>query len=527
MCPSTLAPAPALVAAPTLLWPHQARYHKATQALAKELFDSLDDELQPHVLLLALPTDPSQPACCIEPAENELATVRFDGAVARGRTIQANSNWVYTVRDDVGPAIIQRRQQGRGLRIAVQEVLDGISTDTPNFYLAGWPVLINGCFVITVLRVQRKPLKAYPALRPDRYYTDGRPLASSLLAAAMYRFGEESVKSLSEPEPGAGLMSRPREAEEVLRAAGRTFLDTPAQALGLDPGPAQLFTTCNTISSLRYEGAEGVGKLLLARRGHPNLEEVFALTCPTPLTDYRAVRKLLEMASHDVHLLADGENVYALGRQVGQYDATREDLFVINFMTHYAWELQHASHVLMRSNYGLPGLPRPRLSRSSFRRDLKLTFGLSDTAKVEKLWDVVLEASRQKHGTLLVITTEALAEADRLKLQCTLVEPVPLTPLITRLVTSIDGAVLLDPEGYCYSIGVILDGRASGRGDSTRGARYNSALRYVESSPHPCLAVVVSEDGMVDVITPRKKPEEKHGTTPTVGDLIALPETTT
>ena len=48
---------------------------------------------------------------------------------------------------------------------------------------------------------------------------------------------------------------------------------------------------------------------------------------------------------------------------------------------------------------------------------------------------------------------------------------------------------------------MILDGRASGRGDSARGARYNSALRYVESSDHPCLAVVVSEDGLVDVIT--------------------------
>jgi hypothetical protein len=48
---------------------------------------------------------------------------------------------------------------------------------------------------------------------------------------------------------------------------------------------------------------------------------------------------------------------------------------------------------------------------------------------------------------------------------------------------------------------VILDGRASGRGDGTRGARYNSALRYIESSAYPCLAVVVSEDGMVDVLT--------------------------
>jgi DNA integrity scanning protein DisA with diadenylate cyclase activity len=87
---------------------------------------------------------------------------------------------------------------------------------------------------------------------------------------------------------------------------------------------------------------------------------------------------------------------------------------------------------------------------------------------------------------------------------------VPLTPLITQLITSIDGAVLLDPEGYCYSIGVILDGKASGHGNGTRGARYNSAVRYVESSPYPCLVVVVSEDGMVDVLTKENLAESRQ-----------------
>ncbi|OGX91532.1 DNA integrity scanning protein DisA nucleotide-binding domain protein [Hymenobacter coccineus] len=483
------------------VWPYQARFRRTTQALADELFGMLDDDLHPVVQLLAMPTDTDLPAHFLEAGADALPAKPFAGVVARGQDIQSSSPWTYNDRDDLSPAILRRRQEGRGLRWAVQDVLNTLDVDTHYVHFAGWPILINDCFVITVLRVQRKALRAHPTLLPDRYYTDGKPLATSLAMAVMYRFNEEAVKNLSEPEPGAGVMSRPREAEELLRAAGRSFLDTPAQALGLDPAVAQLFVTCNTISSLRYEGAEGVGRLLLARRHHPNLEEIFALTCPTPLTDYRAVRKLLEMTTPDVHLLADGENVYALGRQVGHYDTAREDLFAVNFVTHYAWELQHGTHLLLRAHYGLPGLPRARLSRTSFRRDLKRTFGLSDAPKVDKLWDVVLEASRQKHGTLLVITTEALAEADRLKLQCTLIEPVPLTPLITRLVTAIDGAVLLDPEGYCYSIGVILDGTASGRGDGSRGARYNSALRYVESSRYPCLAVVVSEDGLVNVLT--------------------------
>ena len=492
---------PTLAPASTLLWPHQERYRRIAQALAQDLFDALDDELKPFVLLLALPTDEAQAARCLEPEDCGLPAEPFSDAVARGRAMQHATAWPYPEREDVSLAMIRRKHEGMGVRDAVQHTLDALDAHAAHQHFAGWPILIKGYFVVTVLRLQRKPLRAYPSLRPHRFYTDGRPLASSLAAAAMYRFNEEGAKALSEPEPGAGIFARPRDFEELLRAAGKTFLDTPAQALGLDPATTKLFATCNTISSLRYEGAEGVGKLLLARRGHPNVEEIFALTCPTELTDFRAVRKLLEMTTPDVHLLADGENVYALGRHVGHYDAVREDLFVINFVTHYAWELQHAGHVLLRSHYGLPGVPRTRVSRTGFRKALKRTFALTDAAKVERLWDVVLEASRQKHGTLLVITTEALAEADRLKLQCTLVEPVPLTPLITRLVTSIDGAVLLDPEGYCYSIGVILDGRASGRGDSTRGARYNSALRYVESSAYPCLAVVVSEDGLVDVIT--------------------------
>ncbi|AWM33504.1 DNA integrity scanning protein DisA nucleotide-binding domain protein [Hymenobacter nivis] len=507
---ATLLPdAPLAPTAEAPVWPYQARFRRTAQALADELFGLLDDELHPLVQLLALPTNADPAARFLETGADALPAGPFAGVVARGLDLQYASLWAYTDRDDLSPAILHRRQEGRGLRGAVQEVLNALDADTPYAHFAGWPIRINDCFIITVLRFQRKALRAHPSLLPNRFYTDGRPLSTSLAMAVIYRFNEEAVKNLSEPEPGAGVMSRPREAEELLRAAGRSFLDTPAQALGLDPAVAQLFVTCNTISSLRYEGAEGVGRLLLARRHHPNLEEVFALTCPTPLTDYRAVRKLLEMTTPDVHLLADGENVYALGRQVGHYDTAREDLFAVNFITHYAWELQHGTHLLLRAHYGLPGLPRTRLSRTNFRRDLKRTFGLTDAPKVDKLWDVVLEASRQKHGTLLVITTEALAEADRLKLQCTLIEPVPLTPLITRLITAIDGAVLLDPEGYCYSIGVILDGTASGRGDGSRGARYNSALRYVESSRYPCLAVVVSEDGLVNVLTSKRDAGER------------------
>ncbi len=496
------------VLAPTgssTIWPHQVRYRQEAQATAQALFDALDDDLQPQVLVLALPYNAtSDLPLVLEPAQTDLPLAPFTDAVARGRTKHLLNDHAYEVAllgEGMSQEMLSLRFEARGVRAAVQETLAELDADGLHQHFSSWPVRVGGYLVLTIVRLERKPLKAYPSLRPNRYYTNGRPLASSLVEGALFRFNEECVKSLSEPEPGAGLLFRPRETDELLRAAGKSLLDTPAQALGADPTVAVLFYTINTISSLRYEGGAGVGRLLLARRGHPNLEEVFALTCPTELSDYRAVRKLLEMASADVHLLADGEKVYALGRQVGHYDASREDLFVIHFVTHYTWEFEHAGQVLLRARYGLPMLPRPRLNRARFKRDLKRTFDMINPEKGRRLWDVVIEASKQPKGTLLVITTEALAEADRLKLQCTLIEPVPITPLITQLITAIDGAILLDPEGYCYSIGVILDGKASGHGTSTRGARYNSAVRYVESSPYPCLVVVVSEDGMVDVLT--------------------------
>lgn len=488
-------------AAEFTIWPYQHRFQRAAQIMAEGIFDDLDAELRPQVMLVGIPAEGGD-VICLEPENCGLPADAFRGVVARGQYLRRTESDNWPVREDDTVETRRRRHEYKGLRIAVQEVLDQLTPKNGTYRsFCGWPVPINDFFVITVLQVRRKALRHHPALRPHRYYTDGRPLASSLIEAAIVRFNEECVKSLTEPEPGAGLLLRPRDTDEVVRAAGKFLMDTPAQALGLDPAGAKLFNVLNTVSSLRYEGTAGVGQMVLARRGHPNVQEIFALTCPTPLSDYRAVRKLLQMSTPDVSLLADGENVYALGRMVGQYDATREDLFVISFLHHYVWELRHDNQVLVRASYGQPSLPQSRLSRSEFRRGLRHTFGVAEPEKVERLWDVLLEASRQKKGTLVVITTEALAEADRLKLQCTLIEPVPLTPLITRLVTAIDGAVLIDPESYCYSIGVILDGTASGRGSSTRGARYNSALRYVESSPYPCMAIVVSEDGLVDILT--------------------------
>ena len=75
-----------------------------------------------------------------------------------------------------------------------------------------------------------------------------------------------------------------------------------------------------------------------------------------------------------------------------------------------------------------------------------------------------------------------------------------------KLLTSLDGAIFLDREGNCYAVGVILDGVAQKTGTTARGSRYNSTLRYLDNLQDGSVyAVVISEDGGVDLLKPRIK----------------------
>jgi DNA integrity scanning protein DisA with diadenylate cyclase activity len=123
---------------------------------------------------------------------------------------------------------------------------------------------------------------------------------------------------------------------------------------------------------------------------------------------------------------------------------------------------------------------------------------------MKHLWSIVYAALRQKHGTMIVIIQEALSEAERLRHQSTTIKPIRLDPHFLLPLSSIDGAILIEPNATCHAIGVILDGIASEKGDPARGARYNSAIRYndyLRARDQSCLIVVISEDGMVDLIS--------------------------
>lgn len=63
------------------------------------------------------------------------------------------------------------------------------------------------------------------------------------------------------------------------------------------------------------------------------------------------------------------------------------------------------------------------------------------------------------------ISKNARSESYRLRNQGFLIEALSLTASTIRSITSIDGAVLMNLDGYCHGNGVILEGVATEKGD--------------------------------------------------------------
>ena len=101
---------------------------------------------------------------------------------------------------------------------------------------------------------------------------------------------------------------------------------------------------------------------------------------------------------------------------------------------------------------------------------------------------------------MVVIAADAAQEAERLSRQGTRIYPAPLTSDLLERACRIDGSILIDPEGKCHAIGVILDGAAGEDCTPSRGARYNSAVRYVKGVSAGRMAIVISDDATLDII---------------------------
>lgn len=491
------------------MWGYQTHFLIGLRTAAESLFEKLDPELNPQVFMVGLLTEngPDRHPICVEPEDCVYRPERFSSVKARATELdKLDSEHQVFNSHPIAQKHHLLRIKKRALSGAVKECIQADDVERGVVSFCSGPVLVGGHDVIVVLQLSRAAFQSHYAL--TKSVKDRLWFQRSLIDATISEFMGLAAEGLGKPEPGSGGRAVDREADEVIRSAGKALMYVASYSGASEnySGIHGFFDACSEISSLKYEGADGKGRMFVGRIGHPNIKVDLALSTPVRIKDYRAVRKLLEMSSGGLSLLTDSALIYGLGGIKEPYDLEQEDLFTIEFRKHHDWELCHGTRRLMRVTYGQPSLPRTGVEKNTFENNVTRIFKGISGEDIGRLWTLVLDAIKQKHGTMVVISDQAKEEAARLKNQSTGIMPTRLDPELMKRVTAIDGAVLVDRDGVCHAIGVILDGLASAKGTPSRGARFNSAIRYVESQATPCLAVVVSADGTVDFI-PNLRPQ--------------------
>ncbi len=492
------------------MWGYQGHFRCNQEVHAKSVFRLLDQRFDPEVFLVGVLVEERADchAACVEPEDDFwIASEAFvdviEAAKSLPRTYPESQIWHSHPR-------VQENETERLWRRAIHEMMRKTIAEHPAkpermLYFASFPVKRDVYLVSTVLGLQEDVISSHACLRVDRAqiheYRSYKP-AVSLIDAAIDEFLKDAASELGTPDAGEGLGS-PRTPGELISSAGsRLMMDCAYKAdRDLDQIGCwqRLFDACNAISSLGYERAAACGRAIVARREHSSVRPAITFSQPVSLQNLRGARKLLELASRGLVLHMNARFIFGLV-EIGEYASELEDLFEINLLGYHRWELAHAGQSLMHVHAGQPQLPAAPFDKAKLRSDLTRIFRELPPSHADRLVSLVEAIATEKHGTMLVVVEDAADEARRLGKQGTTIQPWSATPELIKHVTAIDGAVLLGPDAVCHAIGVILDGLATPNGDPARGARFNSAVRYVEAQMKPCLAIVVSEDGGVDLI---------------------------
>lgn len=263
------------------------------------------------------------------------------------------------------------------------------------------------------------------------------------------------------------------------------------------------FSIFGKISSQNYEGRDCRGKIAFIN-GNSKIDDYVAFEKSIEITEknVRHIRKLLEMTGESYYLCAEDDLICGFGRIKKNLDIQS-----IEFLGYAKWRLLYRDKEILRYHNGEIILPKNNFDKKNCIEILEQFFQNSKRKKdFTYLSSIIEEATKQRHGTMILISDEAKQEANRLcdNGRGTKIKPIKLYKDSIEKLSSIDGALIIDLKGVCYGIGIIVDGLSRGKGSPERGARYNSAKDYVNyrnrNNKNKCIAIVISEDKSVDIV---------------------------
>lgn len=292
------------------MWGYQPHFRVNAELFAKNVFNELDKSLKPKVFLVGILSEERKDRhpVCIEPEDGPYNPTMFHDfqKIAESiETLDERSRMFYT--EPHAAERVKRQIKLDALKNAIQQVIRQFDEHYNVKSFCSLPVLVEGYMVSTVLQLDLETFNSHHSLKTKK--RNRISMSRSLLESTIEEYLKECSKALREPEPGTGFEITDRNRDEIIRSAGRRFMDTPPVAIENIMG-YYLFEAFNNISSLTYEGEDGTGKILISKRGHPNIKVNLYFKSPIRLHDYGAVRKLLEMSSNEICLLSDSENIW-------------------------------------------------------------------------------------------------------------------------------------------------------------------------------------------------------------------------
>ena len=487
------------------MWGYQPYFRVFMECRAREVLQLTAPTLQPKALLVGIRTPDKREGhpVCVEPEDNEWDPATFFVCADRAEEMCSTHPDHSILYGDVPrmrdkPENIRRKS----VRQAVEEAIAPYDSSHGTVSFCGVATRVAGYHVVPILQFDAQQLREYPRL-PAPVHSQGFVAPAGLLEGAILCLLDEASGALSAREPGRFIDAFHTDPYAILRNAGDSFCAAITLATG-DLELQGLFEALNVISSLPYEGTGAIGELLFAPVSTDGVNFRVRLRAPVSLRDHKLARKMIEMTGRDLSCVCHGhQGISGLGVLE---NVLADGVFRVSFSGHYKWDLYYRTELLMHTAFGVPRLPMVPLKEVAFRLNVRRLFdGLEDEAEGQ-LWSIARAAMEQTHGTMIVVSARAEEEAKRLKKQSLTIEPVALTAEVVRRLSKIDGALLVDTKGVCHALGVILDGMATEHGDASRGARYNSAIRYIATVNSPTMCLVVSEDGYVNML-PTLRPQ--------------------
>ena len=477
------------------IWGFQQHFRWHVEYETKQVLDQLGvTSTDTRVVLVGIATEETaRHAICVEPETGPLRVEHLAQVTSRAEELyqldpESRVRYSDPRSHEMGHRALLHASRANAITEAIEK--SGAFNHLTFFVSQSSP--INGYEVHTCIGIPNEIMECLPAFEESTVWRvhAGKSLQHEIIRECLHR----ADNALYLPDPGAGLQILGR-TEDIITSATDRFISGTTWRTSREP--SDLFGALNAIASLTYERDGAQGKLNVTTQGKLEKWLTVRFKAPVRLRESRTMRKVLQITDGTMAVMADPTRAYGLGAS-----RVAPDVVEVSITGHATWEASVNGDKFVRVAYGRATIPNQQIECHELKDIAERTIGSANTRRI---WETVQAVQESGQGAIIVVSKDPEAETARLSGQGMPIDPDYLElGAIVRL-SSVDGAVILGPDGRCHAFGVILDGVANEDGDRARGSRFNSAVRYQSMETAGSMIIVISDDGTIDLL-PRLMP---------------------